>query len=579
MKKSIEMGAVVKAYRHFMPILSSLIMLFNFCKSRSHEILLVLILCAAILLRLQSFGDRHYYDNGDYNRDYLIAHHIVAYHEFPLVGPEGGFGSAGNSPAYFYFLALPLLIKDDIVFLGFFNVFLQMSALALVYFLGRTMFGKWTGFIAVALFATNENIIYQSNFVWQPHIMQPVLLLSFLLLALSYTRKSYVFLLSSIACFVFSSVLHQSVLALAPSYLIAAFLTLRVHQKQSLRHYAGAAACFFGIFILLYAPLLFYFSKNQTSIVSLSQSTSAFFSGNEESIMERLVSRTQLLSSIFFVHDAYAKLAKNDVPERIFLAHAFSGLFNNSNMTIFLSVMVSFLVATPVLFYLYGHREKQKKVMFLLLFGAIVQFLAITALVESNHFYVRYLTPLFGLSAIGIVELVYGLTPQRRLARVTVAFVMISLISFSSQNMSDRLRTAIHSITTDPIGFFSPHYTPPPFVMPLIREIATIQEQERRKDFTFFDMRSYRYEKPGYGLAAFWVPLERDLATRLVTVDDNNFRHFSPIGFPEYIFFDCEFAQDTHRECINPFLRENPNFRITKELTSEPPIFVAQRIF
>ena len=91
-------------------------------------------------------------------------------------------------------------------------------------------------------------------------------------------------------------------------------------------------------------------------------------------------------------------------------------------------------------------------------------------------------------------------------------------------------------------------------------------------------MRSYRYEKLGYGLAAFWVPLEQSLATRLVVVDDNNFRHFSPVGIPQYIFFDCEFAQDPNRECIGPFLREHPDFRVTKELASDPPIYVAKRM-
>ena len=88
--------------------------------------------------------------------------------------------------------------------------------------------------------------------------------LSILLLFISYTRKSYRIFLASITCFVFSSVLHQSVLGLTPFYVLAAFLVLRVNPnpKQSWRHYAGAAVCFFGIFILLYAPLLFHFSKN-----------------------------------------------------------------------------------------------------------------------------------------------------------------------------------------------------------------------------------------------------------------------------------------------------------------------------
>ncbi len=536
----------------------------------------MLVFCAALLLRLQAFGDRHYYYNGDYNRDYLIGHHILAYHEFPLVGPEGGFGGTGTSPAYFYFLTLPLLVKDSIISLGLFNVFLQMMALLLVYLLGRMMFGKPVGLGALAIFAANENIIYQSNFVWQPYIMQPFLLLSFFLLFLAYARKNYLFLLSSIACFAFSSVLHQSVLALIPFYLIAAFLALRANQKRSWRHYAGAITCFFGILILLYAPLLFYLSKNQASTVSLSNSTSAFFSGNDEGLAARLLSRTELLSSVFFVRDAFATLASNDIPESAFLAGVFSGAAH-SQIAVFLSVAAGFLVAVFILFYFYGSREREKKVLFLILCGATIQFLVVTALVESDHFYMRYLTPLFGIFTVCMAELVYSLAPRKSWGWIIAAPVILILISFSSQNIFDRLKTAAHSVYADPKNFFYPQYKSPSFVAPLMQEIAAIKEKEKRENFTFFDMRSYRYEKLGYGLAAFWVPLEHELATRLVAVDDNNFRHFSPIGFAEYVFFDCEFAQDANRECINPFLREHSDFRITKELSSDPPIYVAKR--
>lgn len=139
---------------------------FNFCRAHSHEILLVLILCVALLLRLYGFQDRHYSYQSDYNRDYLVAHHIVAYHEFPLTGTDNQFGSRGDSPVYFYLLALPLLIKDDIIFLGLLNILLQLGALVVVYILARSMFGKPVGLIALAFFGLSQSIADQSNFVW-----------------------------------------------------------------------------------------------------------------------------------------------------------------------------------------------------------------------------------------------------------------------------------------------------------------------------------------------------------------------------------------------------------------------------
>lgn len=574
---SIFMRHILSHFYCGAPLKKILISFLNLAWSWRHGIFVFSIFVVALLLRLQSFGDPHYHYIGDYNRDYLIAHHILAYHEFPLIGSEGRFGRISHSPAYFYFLALPLLIKDDIIFLGFFNVLLQMGALILVYFFGRAMFGKPVGLGALAIFAMNQNIIYQSSVVWQPHIMQPFLLLSLFLLFFSYTHKSYRFLLLSIVFFVFANVLYQSVLALIPFYFITAFLILRANQTQSWQQYAGAIAYFLGTSILFYAPLLFYVSKNQVAITSFLHSASAFFAGNNEGIISHFLSRTEFFAGVFFIHNPFVQLVSNNVSQRASLMNVFSGAFISSHIT-FLSVLMGFLVL--ILFYFYGNREKEKKIMFLFVFGAIASFLAVTTLVSSDDFYVRHLTPLFGIFAICIAELTYGFISRKSWGWIIAVPITLILVFSSSQDrIFGRLKTAIQSVRTDPMGFFVPHYMSPPFATPLIQEIVAIKEKEHRKDFSFFDIRVYGNPRLGYWVGTLWVALERNFSAHLVKVDDNNSWHFSPVHFPQYIFFYCDVARNVNPECMNSFLREYPDFRIIKELSLNPPIYEAQRMF
>ncbi|MEK7083501.1 MAG: hypothetical protein AAB972_04965, partial [Patescibacteria group bacterium] len=92
-----------------------------FAKRRIHIVVLIFILGLGFIFRVDSF--RTYpemqWEQTDYSRDYLVAHHIISYGEVPLTGPDGKFGTTHSSPVYFYFLALLLGIRDNIVWLGY----------------------------------------------------------------------------------------------------------------------------------------------------------------------------------------------------------------------------------------------------------------------------------------------------------------------------------------------------------------------------------------------------------------------------------------------------------------------------
>src|SRR5688572_19260907 len=108
---------------------------------RIHFIIRIVILDLAFLLRLDSLHIPSYHWMVDYNRDFLIANHIVSYLEMPLKGPDGQFGAYSESPVYYYLLAAFLAINNNIIFLALCNLVLQVLTIAIIYYIARNLFG------------------------------------------------------------------------------------------------------------------------------------------------------------------------------------------------------------------------------------------------------------------------------------------------------------------------------------------------------------------------------------------------------------------------------------------------------
>ena len=520
-----------------------------------HEILFVLILCAALLLRVDLFkNDTSYVWQSDYNRDYLVAHHIIAYHEFPLTGPDGEFGSAGNSPAYFYFLARPLLIKDDIVFLGLFNVILQMGALVIVYLLARSMFGKSVGLTAAALFGFTQSIIGQSNFIWQPHIMQPFLLLSFLLLYLAYTRRNYRLIISSVCIFLFAATLHQSVYALAPVYLFSVFLAVRI-QQRSLAYYVGAITTFVSTFIVLHLPLFFYFWRAPNSLPSFSNSSHSFLTVNLGQIASNVSARMNIFFDFFFATD--------------------------SSVFLFPLLLLCFFAILSIAYPRYARQNKEQKDFMLILLIIMMQFFAVTMLVSVSPlvaFPFWYFTPVFGITVIYLAEIITGFFPKGvRYLLIEIPIVVLLIFTFSPNIIHD-FAHVIRNVTTDPIGSFSSVYVRPPFVGAMEKEIYGIQKREHREDFLFFGIQTFRYGLvDSFSNEILWTPLERDLRVPLVALSDGAQRDYKPIGNPLYLFLNCRETSDAEHECLIPFSLQFPQYEIEKKVYEYPSIYLARR--
>ncbi len=117
---------------------------------------------------------------GDGTRDFLVANHILKYGERPIFGPFNLLFDSGifNSPLYFYILSLMLAPFNHILTLSMVNIFLQLACIVLIYLIAKKLFDAKTAFIAVALFSFNPAVLQQSDFIWQPFLMQTVVLLA-----------------------------------------------------------------------------------------------------------------------------------------------------------------------------------------------------------------------------------------------------------------------------------------------------------------------------------------------------------------------------------------------------------------
>ncbi|MCJ7829635.1 glycosyltransferase family 39 protein [Patescibacteria group bacterium] len=138
---------------------------------REHKIiylLLLLILIGAAFFRLYRSGDLlgFYYDQG---RDALKVQEILAFKDFPAIGPTTGFAGLFLGPFWFYLLALfywlgrgnPSLVAN---FISLFDV----AAVFLIYWLGKEFFNRRVGLLAALFWGFSFYLVFSGRWLSNP---------------------------------------------------------------------------------------------------------------------------------------------------------------------------------------------------------------------------------------------------------------------------------------------------------------------------------------------------------------------------------------------------------------------------
>ncbi len=517
-----------------------------------YGIALFIFLIASFFIRVSliDFPGLH---NSDIGRDYLISHHIVAYSEFPVNGPGSSIGIVNNA-LYEYVLAFFLLFYDNFFTLTFVNIFLQVASIALVYFIGKHMFNAQVGITSAVLFGLASYVIRQSEFIWQVHLMQPIILLSFFLLLLSYLKKSYGTLLFAVLSFAIAGSTQFLAFLILPLFFVLVFFIAK-ECGWSGRQYLTIGTVFLGTLFFLYLPLILYALQGNTGIFPSEGGPGTLFNLIAKSLAE-------------IKHDFIGGIST--------LIYLFFGDFTKKTLATF----GLWLVVCSSVFYLIT--EKRDSAHFkrtLILLTSIFQFFLCLALINFPILERHYVTPVLGIFALTIATIICKIFSNTK-AGTIFSFFLVAFLSFVSFESRETYQTSpgftnLKAITsvTDVIK----------------QEVLAIQRQEKFVEPYFFKIRSYHGTQNSFNPyldANFWIFLEKSFGKKFTKITNGYGQGYTTTNHGNFIFLICvqlPFKQP-EAECLRVFREddkfpERQNYRGFKKIYDQHPfvVFVSKK--
>jgi 4-amino-4-deoxy-L-arabinose transferase-like glycosyltransferase len=475
---------------------------------------LSLLCIAGFLLRINVFdstGESFYHV--DVTRDYLIASHIIEYGDLPLTGPDGYFGPNSNSPVYYYIIAALLLLSNTVLFPGLVNVLLQAAAIPFVYFIGKELFSRRTGFVAALLFTFFDGVVAQAMQMWQPHLMQFFLLLSFLFLVYGYKKDKDIFIYISSGLLAFSAVLHSSVLAIVPLQM-GVLMYILWRKQGSIKKIATTLGIFATVCLCAYIPTLYYFSEVKPSQRELTPYDLLY---HPPALPDPAVLEIALQAS----HRA---------------VNLFTYFFEGSltGATAYTYLCIGFFLLGSITYVLYTKSAKRRTYFLLLWSGFFLTVVAVGSLkLTEGGFPVRYYTPVFVPFLILIAEIGTSFVRRIPFAFVFYAVVVLCVAYTGSEYARSRFDAFPSKISEQGLSVFSPHYA-------WAEDINVLARIVKDDPSMHFDIRTFEkdYEHL-YKNELVWAPLELLLQRQLVHIDTATFRGYAVLNDPEHMFIRC----------------------------------------
>lgn len=228
-------------------------------------VLLVFLAIFLCVVRFHSFPDIIDMQQIDMYRDYLVADHIVTNHEYPLSGPQNSFSSFRNSPAYYYLLAFFLLIYNDFLFLQLINILLQICSGILLFFLYRKFSNTIIAFAGTVLYTTSYAFLTHSFYLWQPYLMESILIGAFLLYADYIVKADIKKMYWSFFLLILAFALHLSVLPVL--LFLSALAMYREYQNKG--PYIKLLLLISTLLVVFFAPTVWvYLTEKQYTNIS-----------------------------------------------------------------------------------------------------------------------------------------------------------------------------------------------------------------------------------------------------------------------------------------------------------------------
>lgn len=470
------------------------------------KILLFAIFLIGLSLRIPGFDYpiSHIFIWGDGTRDYLVANHILKYHEFPLAGPYNIFYESGilNSPLYFYLLAAFLFPFNHILSLSFINIILQMVTMALIFHIGKKIFNKNTATLAIIFYSLNPKIIEQADFLWQPTLMQPVVLLS--LYFLINAQKSLLLMMISLMLLSLALTIHNSALPWLPLFLILTFFKLK--ERKKVIYYFAALSIIPLSLAIFHLPLIFYYLNN-----------AVFKFG---------------INDILNVKILYRFLSN--------LLENFTQFFQIFNLNIITGLIILALILTI--------RTKRNFFSFSLF---ILPFIAASFLSKVRMHYLTLSFPIFVLISANFAV---NFFQKNRVLRIGLIALMILVLSNSLSAFWEVKKplenyNLVMKITDD-----------------ITQDLQKIKADKKYKNYDFFQVNSLmdnngilRYPVLD---TLFLAPLEEKLNTKLVSLSNTSPYHHIQTNNREYLIIPC--IKISLELCQDEFIKSNLEYSLIK---------------
>jgi len=204
----------------------------------------------------------------DWQKQFLVANHIVRFREFPLVGDELSvfFGLHVTSPVFYYLFGLVLWLHNSMLFAQIVWLSLSMLAIVCVYLVAKDLFSPPVGLFACALFGFSFAYAQQLDQPANISAGQAILYLSFLALVRSYKRKDFALLLWAIAAYSGASVIYGGGFGVLPAFAVGVALTLK-RQCAPVKRYLGSLAAAGLILFAAYLPIIIRAHQTHASLI------------------------------------------------------------------------------------------------------------------------------------------------------------------------------------------------------------------------------------------------------------------------------------------------------------------------
>ncbi|MFC1649219.1 ArnT family glycosyltransferase [Patescibacteria group bacterium] len=230
-------------------------------RNRWEAFWLTLVLVVGAILRLYKI-DGYMTFLGDEGRDAIIVRRLLVDFDPILIGPGTSIGNMYLGPLYYYMMAPFLLIFNfspagpavGVALLGVLTIWL-------VWYVGRTWFGKLPALVAAFLFTISPAVITYSRSSWNPNIMPFFSLLAIYAVWKFWAKREYKWLVVTGVSIAATLQSHYLALLLVPIGGIFWLITL-VRSGRNIRELLKYSAWSLIAFSLLMSPLVMFDARH-----------------------------------------------------------------------------------------------------------------------------------------------------------------------------------------------------------------------------------------------------------------------------------------------------------------------------